>query len=84
MNSLEDPDVVQLRIHIPGARDRSGPPAEPIPATTNPGMWLNMVNIEPPHLADLEIESVKKFIFNYKLYIQKYPRQLPRNVQQFI
>ena len=48
------------------------------------GMWLNMVNVKPPYLADLEIESMKKFILDYKRYSQKCPLQLLRNMQQFI
>jgi len=47
-------------------------------------MWLNMVNVKPLYLADLEIESMKKFILDYKWYSQKCPRQLLRNIQQFI
>ena len=35
------------------------------PLTLDPGMLLNMVNVKPPYLADLEIESMKKFILDY-------------------
>jgi len=49
-----------------------------------PGMWLNMVNVNPPYLADLEIESMKKIILDYKRYSQRCPRQLLRNMQQFV
>ena len=48
-------EAVPLRIRIPGARNR--PPAVSIPAPIDPGMWLSMVNVEPPHLSDLEIEN---------------------------
>jgi hypothetical protein len=41
------------------------------PMVMDPGMWLNMVNVKPPQLADLEIESMKKFILEYKRYSQK-------------
>ena len=27
------------------------------------GMWLNMVNVKPPYLFDLEVESTEKFHF---------------------
>ena len=47
-------------------------------------MWLNMVNVKPPHLADLEVESMKKFNLDYKRYSQKYPRKLLRKMLQFI
>jgi len=43
-----------------------------------------MVNVKPPHLSDLEVESMKKFILDYKGYSQKCPRQLLRRMQQFI
>ncbi len=81
---LEEREAVPLRIRIPGARARGGPPAAAIPAPIDPGMWLSMVNVKPPHLADLEVESMKKFILDYKRYSQKCPRQLLRKMQQFI
>ena len=43
-----------------------------------------MVNVKPPHLSDLEVESMKKFILDYKGYSQKCQRQLLRRMQQFI
>ena len=61
---LEERDVVPLRIRIPGARDRGGPLAAAIPAPIDPEMWLDMVNVKPPHLADLEVES--------RVYAQSY------------
>ena len=54
------------------------------PAAINSGMWLNMVNVKTPYLADLELESMKKFILDYKRYSQKCPQQLLRRMQQFI
>ena len=47
-------------------------------------MWLNMVNVKTPYLADLELESMKKMILDYKRHSQKCPRQLLRRMQQFI
>ena len=81
---LEEREDVPVRIRIPAGRARVGPPAAAIPAPIDPGMWLSMVNVKPPHLADLEVESMKKFILDYKRYSQKYPRQLLRKMQQFI
>ena len=52
--------------------------------TMDPGLWLHMVNVKPPYLLDLEIESIKKFILEYKRYSQKCPRQLLRSMQQFV
>ena len=44
-----------------------------------------MVNVNPPYLLDLEIESMKKFILEYKTgHAQKCPRQLLRSMQQFV
>ena len=34
-----------------------GPAVTP-PLALDPGMWLNMVNVKPPYLPDLEIESM--------------------------
>ena len=56
---LEERDAGPLHIfiRIPGARAPGGPPAAAeIPALIDPGMWLNMVNVKPPHLADLEVK----------------------------
>ena len=52
------------------------------PLALDPGMWLNMVNVTPPH--HLEIERLKKFIMDYERYSIQCPRQLLRNMQQFI
>ena len=43
-----------------------------------------MVHVKPPNIADLEIESIQKFILDYKKYAQKYLRQLLRNMKQII
>ena len=61
---LEERDQVPLHIRIPGARGRGGPPAAEVPAAIDPRMWLNMVNVKHPHLSDLEVESMKKFILD--------------------
>jgi len=47
-------------------------------------MWLNMINVKYPHLSDLEVKSMKKFMLDYTRYSQKCPRQLLRKMQQFI
>ena len=46
---LEERDHHPLRIRIPVARDRGGLPATEVPASIDPWMWLNMVNVKPPH-----------------------------------
>ena len=48
------------------------------------GRWLSMVNVKPPHLSDLEAESMKKFILDYNRNSQKCPRLLPRKMKQFV
>ena len=69
---LEERYAIPLRIRIPGARDRSEPPAAEIRSILECGM----VTVKPTHLADLEVESVKKFILDYERYGQKCPRHL--------
>ena len=69
---LEERDAVPLSIRK--ARDRGEPPAVAMPAPIDPGIWLNMVNVKPLHLADLDKESMKKFILDYKRYSHKCPR----------
>jgi hypothetical protein len=59
-------------------------PAVIAPLAMDPGLWLNMVNVKPPYLLDLEIESMKNFILEYKRYSQKCLRQLLRSMQQFV
>jgi hypothetical protein len=54
------------------------------PLAVDPGMWLSMVNVKPPQLADLEVESMKKFILDFKRYAQRCPPQLLRRMQHFI
>jgi len=73
---LEEREQVPLRIRI-----RVGPPAAEVPAAIDPGMWLNMVNVKPPQLSDLEVKSMKKFILDYKRYSQQCPRQLLQKIQ---
>ena len=43
-----------------------------------------MVNVNPTYLVDLEVESTKIIILEYKRYAQKCPRQLLRSMQQFV
>jgi len=77
-----DDERVEEVVRVPRGR---GQPLRAAPALAmDPGMWLNMVNIKPPYLVDLEIESMKKFILEYKRYAQKCPRQLLRSMQQFV
>ena len=38
------------------------------------GIWLNTVQIKSPYLVDMEVDSMKKFIVEYKRYSQKWPR----------
>ena len=64
-------DAAPLRIRVPGARARGGPTSAAILAPIDPGMWLSIINVNKPHLADLEVESMKKIIFDYERYSQK-------------
>ena len=65
-------------------RGRAQPPRAVPPSAMDPGMWLNMVNVKPPYLVDLEIESMNIFILECKRYAQKFHRQLLRSMQQFV
>jgi len=58
-------------------------PAVIAPSAMDPGLRLNKVNVKPPYLLDLEIESMKKFILEYMIYSQKCPRQLLSSMQRF-
>ena len=59
-----DDDRVEEVVRVP--RGRAQPPRAVPALAMDPGMWLNMVNVKPPYLVDLEIESMKKFILEYK------------------
>ena len=39
-----------------------GAPHGIAPLAMDPRLWLSMVNVKPPYLLDLEIESMKKFV----------------------
>jgi hypothetical protein len=86
-DNSDDIEEVENPIAVParGAR-RGAQAAAPVaaPLVMDPGMWLNMVNVKTPQLSDLEVESMKKFILDYKRYAQKCPRPLLRSMQQFI
>ena len=43
-----------------------------------------MVNVKPDFRNSLEVDSMKKFILEYKRYSQKCPRQLLRSLQQLL
>jgi len=62
---------------------RGGPLAVEISAPIDASIGLNMINVQLPK-ADLKIESMKKFILDYKRYSQKCSRKLLRIMQQFI
>ena len=47
-----------------------GPAVAPL-LVLDPGMWLNMVCVKPPYLADLENERMKKFILR-KVFSEMY------------
>jgi len=49
------PNVVP--VGVPAAIPAVAQAAVPLPV--DPGMWLSMVNVRPPQLLDLEVESMK-------------------------
>ena len=78
---LEERDATPIHIFIPSTRGRGGSTAvAAVPALIYPGIWLSMVNVKPPHLADLEVESMKKLILDYMRYSQKCSRQSLRKI----
>ena len=54
-------DIFKEREDIParvsGAKERA--PSGALSPEIDPGMWLNMVNVNTPYLADLELDSKK-------------------------
>ena len=61
MNDEDSDDNEEMgEAHVPQRKFR-GPAVE-----LDSRMWLNLVKVKPPYLADLEIESMKRFILNYK------------------
>jgi len=80
-DSSSDNELFEV-VRAPHGRAR--PPVVVAPLAMDPGLWLNMVNVKPPYFVDMEIESMKKFILEYKGYSLKYHRQLLRFMQQFV
>jgi hypothetical protein len=79
--AVDEEDEGQVPAPVPV---RGAAAAAAAPLVMDPGLWLNMVNVKPPQLSDLELESMKKFILDYKRYSQKCPEQLRRKMQHFI
>ena len=65
-DSSSENELLEEVVRAPHGRAR--PPAVIAPLIIDPGLWLNMVNVKPPYLSELEIESMKKFILEYKRY----------------
>ena len=61
-DSDDNEEMEEALVRVP-QRIVRGPVVAPQLAL-DPGMWLNMVNVKPPYLADLEIESMKKFMLD--------------------
>ena len=68
-DSDENEEMDEAFVRVPQRRVR-GPVVTP-PLTLDPGMWLNMVHVKPPCIDNLQIETMKKFILDYKRYSQK-------------
>ena len=63
-DSDDNEEMEEVPVRVPARRARN--PAVVPQLAVDPGMWMNMVNVKPPYLPDLEIESMKKFILEYK------------------
>ena len=66
-DSDDNEDMDEAPVPVSQRRVR-GPTVVPSLAL-DPGMWLNM-NVKPQYLADLTIESMKKFILDYKCILK--------------
>jgi len=68
-------DIFEEREDIPARalRARGRAPAAAFPAAIDPGMWLNMVNVKTPYLADLELESLKSLFWIIKGLVKSSP-----------
>ena len=76
-DSDDNEDMEEAPVRVTQWRVR-GPVVAPLLAL-DPGMWLNMVCVKPPYLADLENERMKKFIL--RQLFSKCTRQLLRMMQ---
>jgi len=45
---------------------RAQPPRAVLPLAMDLGMWLNMVNVKPQYLVDLDVESMKKIFWSIR------------------
>jgi len=59
-----DGKVVKEDVRV--QRERAQPPRAVPPLAMDPRMWLNIVNLKPPYLVDLEIESMKKLFWSIR------------------
>ena len=66
-DSLLDIELLEEVVRVP--RGRARPPAVIAPWAMDPGLWLNMVNVKPSYLLDLQNESMKKFIPEYNVVV---------------
>ena len=53
-DSSSENEILEEVVRAPHGRAR--PPAIVAPLAMDPGMWLNMVNVKPPYLVDLEVD----------------------------
>ena len=59
VSGSSDGEIAEELVRMP--RGRAQLPRAVPPLTMDPGMWLNMVNVNPPYLVDLKFESVKNY-----------------------
>jgi hypothetical protein len=68
VSGSSDGEVVEEVVRVPRGRAQL-PRAVPALAM-DPGMWLNMVNVKPPYLVDLEIESMKILFWSISVMLR--------------
>ena len=68
-DSDDNEEIEEVPVRFPQRMAR-GPAVAPQLAL-DPGMWMNMVNVKPPNLPDLEIESMKKWKKNLFVFLRE-------------
>ena len=60
-------ESVEEVVRVPGGAQ---PPRTVPPLAMDPGIWLNLVNVKPPYLVDLEIETMKKLFWRINVTLR--------------
>jgi len=61
VESVSGSSDVEVKEVVRVPRGRAQPPRAVPVLAMDPGMWLNMVNVKPSYLVDLEVESMNEY-----------------------